>query len=105
MAFCVIAITSLYLIDLNSDDYIFSDLSSSEALVVYLCGVTAGAQCPDCQHRKKRAVLLHNTQTRITGQGQQNNKETQGQADCATDPNYMGVQFTDYYFNFYRRCD
>ncbi|KAK6488321.1 myelin regulatory factor-like protein [Huso huso] len=108
-------------------------MNSSEALVVYLCGVTAGAQCPDCQHRKKRAALLHNTQTRITGQGQQNNKETQttqgfehqwplpvavlyrssyyfraaapGQADCATDPNYMGVQFTDYYFYFYRRCD
>ncbi|XP_041114168.1 myelin regulatory factor-like protein isoform X2 [Polyodon spathula] len=108
-------------------------MNSSEALVVYLCGVTAGAQCPDYQHRKKRAALLHNTQTRSTGQGQKNYKVTQttqgfehqwplpvavlywssyyfratapGQADCETDPNYMGVQFTDYYFYFYRRCD
>uniref|UniRef100_A0A3Q2TA57 Myelin regulatory factor like n=1 Tax=Fundulus heteroclitus TaxID=8078 RepID=A0A3Q2TA57_FUNHE len=27
-----------------------------------------------------------------------------GQADCSTDHHYAGALFTDYYFNFYRRC-
>ncbi|XP_026778884.3 myelin regulatory factor-like protein [Pangasianodon hypophthalmus] len=27
-----------------------------------------------------------------------------GQAHCSTDPNYVGILFTDYHFHFYRRC-
>ncbi|XP_042170376.1 myelin regulatory factor-like protein [Oncorhynchus tshawytscha] len=28
-----------------------------------------------------------------------------GQADCNTDRGFMGALFTDYHFNFYRRCE
>ncbi|MGH0139592.1 UNVERIFIED_CONTAM: hypothetical protein FKN15_014695 [Acipenser sinensis] len=43
MAFCVIAITSLYLIDLNSDDYIFSDLSNTSVFPLTDSTVTSAA--------------------------------------------------------------
>ncbi|MGH0151107.1 UNVERIFIED_CONTAM: hypothetical protein FKN15_057871 [Acipenser sinensis] len=52
-----------------------------------------------CGNMKVMGTVMHPSDMRAKRNIQE------GQADCATDPNYVGVQFTDYYFNFYRRCD
>ncbi|XP_062862330.1 myelin regulatory factor-like protein [Trichomycterus rosablanca] len=90
-------------------------MNATELLVVHLCGYELRKECsavmdynsfqfhtvPNTQgyvHEWPVSVARHYTSSyhfRVT---------VAGQADCLTDPNYLEILFTDYHFNFFRRC-
>ncbi|XP_076860635.1 myelin regulatory factor-like protein [Brachyhypopomus gauderio] len=91
-------------------------MNSTELLVVHLCGYDLTEKCvaspEDILGNKFHTVpntqgYIHQWILPVT----QNYRSSYhfriavaGQADCSTDPNYVEILFTDYFFHFYRRC-
>uniref|UniRef100_A0A4W4H381 Myelin regulatory factor like n=1 Tax=Electrophorus electricus TaxID=8005 RepID=A0A4W4H381_ELEEL len=91
-------------------------MNSTELLVVHLCGYELTEMCAafleDYLGNRFHAVpntqgYIHQWTLPVTQRYRSSyhfRVAVAGQSDCATDPNYVEVLFTDYYFHFYRRC-
>ncbi|KAG9280515.1 myelin regulatory factor-like protein [Astyanax mexicanus] len=90
-------------------------MNTSELLVVRLCGYDLRAECATLfDYSLLEFNTVPNTQgyvhewplpvSRHYRSSYHFRASVAGQADCATDPNYAELLFTDYHFHFYRRC-
>uniref|UniRef100_A0A3P9IVF6 Myelin regulatory factor like n=1 Tax=Oryzias latipes TaxID=8090 RepID=A0A3P9IVF6_ORYLA len=90
-------------------------MNSTELLVVHLCDVDESTTCSSLLDLQSVADSRYpsNTQgehewplqvSRLYQSSYHFRSTVAGQADCSTDHHYAGALFTDYFFNFYRRC-
>ncbi|XP_072528841.1 myelin regulatory factor-like protein isoform X2 [Salminus brasiliensis] len=90
-------------------------MNTSELLVVRLCGYNLREECAillDYSHSEFYTVpntqgYVHEWPLPVSRHYRSSyhfRASVAGQADCATDPNYAEMLFTDYHFHFYRRC-
>ncbi|KAF6738470.1 Myelin regulatory factor-like protein [Oryzias melastigma] len=90
-------------------------MNSTELLVVHLCDVDESITCSSLLDFQSVADSRYpsNTQgehewplqvSRLYQSSYHFRSTVAGQADCSTDHHYAGAFFTDYFFNFYRRC-
>ncbi|KAI4878047.1 hypothetical protein NFI96_011653 [Prochilodus magdalenae] len=90
-------------------------LNTTELLVVHLCGHVLREECGTLiEYSNSEFYTVPNTQgyvhewplpvSRYYRSSYHFRASVAGQADCNTDPNYVEILFTDYHFNFYRRC-
>ncbi|XP_023808278.1 myelin regulatory factor-like protein isoform X1 [Oryzias latipes] len=90
-------------------------MNSTELLVVHLCDVDESTTCSSLLDLQSVADSRYpsNTQgehewplqvSRLYQSSYHFRSTVAGQADCNTDHHYAGALFTDYFFNFYRRC-
>ncbi|XP_028677744.2 myelin regulatory factor-like protein [Erpetoichthys calabaricus] len=89
-------------------------MNSSEALIVYLCNYEGEQLCPGEKPRQTweesplYSLGYHHVWplwVTISYRSMLHFRSAvPGRAHCATDRNWAGELFTDYYFHFYRRC-
>ncbi|KAM4712356.1 myelin regulatory factor-like protein [Anableps anableps] len=90
-------------------------MNSTELLVVHLCAVDESTICSALLSATTDPGSRYpsNTQgehewplhvARLYYSSYHFRSAVAGQADCSTDHHYAGALFTDYHFNFYRRC-
>ncbi|KAM4523913.1 myelin regulatory factor-like protein [Fundulus diaphanus] len=90
-------------------------MNSTELLVVHLCAVDESSTCSALlsSSTDPESRYPSNTQgehewplqvARLYYSSYHFRSAVAGQADCSTDHHYAGALFTDYHFNFYRRC-
>ncbi|MEQ2266592.1 hypothetical protein XENORESO_011776 [Xenotaenia resolanae] len=90
-------------------------MNSTELLVVHLCAVDEPTPCSALLSATTASGSRYpsNTQgehewplhvARLHHSSYYFRSAVAGQADCSTDHHYVGALFTDYHFDFYRRC-
>ncbi|XP_015208225.2 myelin regulatory factor-like protein isoform X1 [Lepisosteus oculatus] len=99
---------------MHEDMRVTLQMNTTEALVIYLCKSSKGTDCMGLQEENSPENLLSNTQgyehiwplpvAHLHWSSYHFRVVVAGQANCNTDPNYVGVLFTDYHVYFYRRC-
>ncbi|XP_039511820.1 myelin regulatory factor-like protein isoform X3 [Pimephales promelas] len=91
-------------------------MSTNELLVIYLCSHDESEQCStvlDYNSLESNTALntqgyIHKWTLAVANHHRSSyyfRSSVAGLANCSTDPNYAEVLFTDYHFQFYRRCD
>ncbi|XP_051544659.1 myelin regulatory factor-like protein isoform X2 [Myxocyprinus asiaticus] len=91
-------------------------MNTTELLVVHLCSYDEREQCssvldyngPQSHTALNTQGYIHKWTLAVANHYRASynfRSSVAGLADCNTDPNYAEVLFTDYHFQFYRRCD
>ncbi|KAM4035766.1 myelin regulatory factor-like protein isoform 2-T2 [Anomaloglossus baeobatrachus] len=91
------------------------EINTTEPLIIYQCKITLGNICNrGIYHRKKRDVSPESTQglqhswilpvARVFDSEYHFRVATPDLANCATDPHFAGILYTDYFLYFYREC-
>ncbi|KAK7130339.1 hypothetical protein R3I93_019842 [Phoxinus phoxinus] len=91
-------------------------MSTNELLVIHLCSHDESEQCssvldynsPESNTALNTQGYIHKWTLAVANHHRSSyhfRSSVAGLADCSTDPNYAEVLFTDYHFQFYRRCD
>ncbi|TSP25375.1 Myelin regulatory factor-like protein [Bagarius yarrelli] len=90
-------------------------MNTTELLVAHLCASEMREECTAVMDNNDSELhRVHNTQgyvhewplsvARHFRSSYHFRLSVAGHAHCSTDPNYVGILFTDYHFHFYRRC-